>query len=133
MQTVPTWLTILCVLGLAGGLALADGGQQENQRDRGRKPPVKDADRDTKDKQQETKVVAAKVGQAAPDFELTDCSGKRHKLSDYKDKVVVLQWVNKECPWSVKAIPIIKDLQEKYADQDIIWLGIDSTHAQGRG
>lgn len=128
MQTVPMWLTLLCVLGLAGSLALADGGRQENQRDRGQEPPVKDADPDTKDKEQETKLVAAKVGQSAPDFELTDCSGKKHKLSDYKDKVVVLQWVNKECPWSVKAIPVIKDLQEKYAEQGTVWLGIESTH-----
>ena len=32
----------------------------------------------------------AKVGERAPDFTLLDHTGKRFKLSDYKDKIVVL-------------------------------------------
>ena len=42
--------------------------------------------------------ATAKVGEAAPDFELTDVNGKAHKLSDWKGKIVVLQWVNPGCP-----------------------------------
>lgn len=70
---------------------------------------------------------AAKIGQDAPDFTLLDFSGKKHKLSDHKDKIVVLEWVNQQCPYSVGAIPIMKELRKKYAGKDIVWRGVEST------
>jgi peroxiredoxin len=42
------------------------------------------------------------VGSAAPDFSLTDASGKTHSLSQYKGKTVVLEWFNPECPFVKK-------------------------------
>lgn len=42
--------------------------------------------------------AAVEIGQPAPDFALTDINGVSHKLSDYKGKVVVLEWVNPGCP-----------------------------------
>ena len=45
----------------------------------------------------------ATVGMAAPDFELMDIDGKKHKLSDYRGKIVVLEWYNPDCPYSGKA------------------------------
>jgi len=71
---------------------------------------------------------AAKVGDSAPDFTLLDATGTKHTLSQYKDKVVVLEWVNQECPWSVKAVPVVNDLHKKYRDKGVVWLGIESTH-----
>jgi len=70
----------------------------------------------------------ARIGRAAPDFALTDHNGKPHKLSEYKDKVVVLEWVNQQCPWSMKTIPVMKALRTKYAGKGIVWLGVESTH-----
>jgi peroxiredoxin len=72
-------------------------------------------------------AAAATIGQPAPDFTLLDSNGKKHALSDYKDKLVVLEWVNQECPWSLKAVPVVKDLRKKYGDKGVVWLGIDST------
>ncbi|HYD83674.1 MAG TPA: redoxin domain-containing protein, partial [Opitutus sp.] len=43
-----------------------------------------------------------KVGAPAPDFSVTDIQGKAHRLSDYKGKTVVLEWVNPECPIVMK-------------------------------
>lgn len=42
--------------------------------------------------------AAVEVGKPAPDFSLTDIHGKTHQLSDYKGKVVVLEWNNPGCP-----------------------------------
>ena len=39
------------------------------------------------------------IGEAAPQFELTDVFGNTHKLADYKGKIVVLQFQSIHCPW----------------------------------
>ncbi len=69
----------------------------------------------------------AKIGRAAPDFRLTDCNGKQHKLSDLRGKIVVIEWINKGCPFSVKANPTMIKTAAKYKDKDVVWLAIDST------
>jgi hypothetical protein len=40
------------------------------------------------------------LGKPAPDFELRDPAGYLARLADFKDKIVVLQWVDPECPVS---------------------------------
>ena len=47
---------------------------------------------------QKTELQAA-IGKPAPDFTLRDAAGKEHKLSQYKGKIVVLQWTNHTCPF----------------------------------
>src|SRR5947209_8008582 len=49
-----------------------------------------------------TASATVEIGQPAPDFTLTDINGQTHKLSDYKGKTVVLEWVNPECPFVQK-------------------------------
>jgi peroxiredoxin len=39
------------------------------------------------------------VGNAAPDFSLSDTKGETHSLSQYKGKYVVLEWFNPVCPF----------------------------------
>ena len=73
------------------------------------------------------------VGGAAPDFTLVGADGKTYKLSDYKDKVVVLEWLNQDCPFSnykTGAGPRSKALAEKCREAGVVWLGIDTTHYQ---
>jgi peroxiredoxin len=77
--------------------------------------------------------AAPKVGDAAPDFELKGVDGKTYRLADYKDKIVVLEWMNQDCPFSNYAQgagPRIKALSEKYKEKGVVWLAIDSTHYQ---
>lgn len=74
----------------------------------------------------ESKGKAA-IGQPAPDFSLVDITGKTHKLSDYKDKIVVLEWINRQCPYSVKAAPLMKKTADEYLKKGIVWLAIDSS------
>lgn len=73
----------------------------------------------------------AKVGEAAPNFTLADANGKSHSLSDYKGKVVILQWINPDCPICSRVSKsglVTKMAKEcKAIDKDIIHLAINST------
>jgi peroxiredoxin len=76
-----------------------------------------------------TPAKKAEVGKAAPEFELKDSTGKAVKLSDYKDKIVVLEWWNNECPVCKAATPQMTANYVKYAKTGVVWLAIDSTAA----
>lgn len=73
---------------------------------------------------------AAAVGQTAPDFSLTDVSGKAVKLSDFKGKTVVLEWVNPGCPFVRKHYQQsgnIPATQKEASAKGVVWLAINST------
>ena len=69
------------------------------------------------------------VGKPAPDFTLTDTSGKPVKLSEQKGKFVVLEWVNPECPYVQKHYNSgnMPNLQKEFAAKNVTWLAINST------
>ena len=72
---------------------------------------------------------AANPGQTAPDFTLTDTSGKAAKLSDHKGKWVVLEWVNPGCPYVQKHYDSknMQSLQKEYGGKEVVWLAVNST------
>lgn len=65
----------------------------------------------------------------APDFDVKDTNNKPVKLSDFKGKVIVLEWTNAECPFVRKHYDTnnMQDLQKKYTDQGVIWVSIISS------
>lgn len=73
------------------------------------------------------------TGASAPDFTLTDTSGASHKLSDFKGKTVVLEWVNHGCPFVVKHYSKgnMQGLQADYTGKGVVWLSICSS-AEGK-
>lgn len=73
-------------------------------------------------------AVAVAVGQAAPDFSAVDTAGKTHRLSDYKGKLVVLEWTNPGCPFVQKHYSgNMQGLQKEAAGKGVVWLAINST------
>lgn len=78
---------------------------------------------------------AVEVGKEAPAFSLKDTKGAEVSLADYKGKVVVLEWINYECPFVKKhyASGNMGKLQEKYADQGVVWLAVNSAAAGKQG
>ncbi len=76
-----------------------------------------------------TCLAAPQTGQPAPDFTLTDSNGKQHMLSDFKGKVVVLEWLNHGCPFVKKHYDSgnMQKLQADYAGKGVVWLSIVSS------
>ena len=76
-----------------------------------------------------TALAAPQTGQPAPDFTLTDSNGKSHKLSDFKGKFVVLEWLNHGCPFVQKHYDggNMQGLQKEYTGKDVVWLSIVSS------
>ncbi len=67
-----------------------------------------------------------------PEFELKTFDGKAVKLSDYRGKIVVLEWINLECPFSMyhhKTKTTMVDLANKYKGKNVVWLAINSTES----
>jgi len=83
-----------------------------------------------------TKAGAAKIGEAAPTFTLTDTDGKTVNLADFKDKIVVLEWFNPECPHVVKhhaKNTTFNDLHKEFSDKGVVFLAINSGAAGKQG
>jgi len=69
------------------------------------------------------------VGEAAPDFTLQDSKGAKHALSSYKGKLVVLEWVNYECPFVKRHYDTgnMQRLQRTYTGKGLVWLSVNSS------
>ena len=67
----------------------------------------------------------------APDFTLQDSAGKAVKLSDYKGKVVFLDFWASWCPPCRASIPAVKELHKvKSNNTDFVVLGINAGENQ---
>jgi peroxiredoxin len=68
------------------------------------------------------------VGKAVPAFSLKGIDGKSYSISDFKGKVVVLEWSNPNCPYVQRVYKsgIMQSVQKKYADK-VVWLTVNST------
>jgi peroxiredoxin len=82
---------------------------------------------DDKDK---TKKPAVTIGATAPDFTLTGTDGKSVRLSEVgKDKMVVIEWFNPECPFVVKQYAktdTMAKTRKAAKDAGAVWLTINS-------
>lgn len=68
-------------------------------------------------------------GQQAPNFTLDNSNGGKTTLEQYRGKLVVLEWTNKDCPIVGKhyAKSNMQELQRKYTAKGIVWLSIASS------
>jgi peroxiredoxin len=67
------------------------------------------------------------VGGLAPDFSLPDLQGKVHHLADYRGRVVVLEWINPNCPFSRRHAEEGTMTRTATAHSDVVWLAVNST------
>jgi len=81
-----------------------------------------------KSKEPAEEPEASKKG---PEFTLKSFDGKEVSLSDYKGKIVVLEWFNDECPYvryHYDTVHTMVELANKYKAKNVVWLTINSTN-----
>src|ERR1700682_4991008 len=80
-------------------------------------------------------ILAAKVGQPAPDFTGTASDNKSYHLTDYRGKFVVLEWHNNGCPYTQKHYKSgnMQQLQKKWTAQGVAWFTIISSAPDKQG
>ena len=107
---------LLIAVLLAGAVSLP--GCEEGKTAGKAKPPA----------EKEGGSTTAALGEKAPEFTLEDQDGKKVSLSDYAGKIVVLEWVNPQCPFVRYHYKqgTMQKLADKY--KDVVWLAIDSSH-----
>ena len=81
-------------------------------------------------------AAQVRINEPAPDFTLSDSNNEIRTLSEYKGKVVVLEWTNHLCPFVKKHYKggNMQALQKKYAGEKndkVVWLSIISS-AEGK-
>jgi peroxiredoxin len=72
----------------------------------------------------------AVIGQPAPSFSLQDQDGKTVTLADQAGKIVVLEWVNPNCPFVQRhyKAKTFQTLVDEYGGKGVVYLAINTTH-----
>jgi thiol-disulfide isomerase/thioredoxin len=76
------------------------------------------------------KRVAAEIGCIAPELEGTDLEGHKYKLSDYRGKVVVVDFWATWCPPCRRMIPQEKELVERMQGRPFAFLAVSEDESR---
>ncbi len=66
------------------------------------------------------------MGARAPEFSLMDIEGKRHRLSDYRGRVVIVNFWATWCPPCIAEMPSMQRAWEQLEPDGILLLGINT-------
>ncbi len=77
----------------------------------------------TKDDAEKLQAV---LNKPAADWTLADLSGTKHALSDFRGKVVVLDFWYRGCGWCMRAMPEMKQLSADFAGKPVAVLGMNT-------
>jgi tetratricopeptide (TPR) repeat protein/peroxiredoxin len=67
------------------------------------------------------------IGSKAPSFSLADLDGKKHQLSDYKEKITIIYFFDAESRSCQKGLGSIDQLVRKFPDGGLLTVGISSS------
>ena len=113
----------------SGGRPRGPGREREpGQRPQGPERPPRE--RPARPRRDVEGAAAAVSDKKAPALRLTSFCGKTVNLSDYRGKIVVLEWLNFECPFVMyhyRQPNTMVRLANKYKDDNVVWLAVNST------
>lgn len=72
------------------------------------------------------RLADAQVRETAQEFSLTDIRGVNHILSNYRGKIVVMNFWASWCPECVEELPSLNTLYEKFKSRGLVVLGIST-------
>jgi peroxiredoxin len=81
------------------------------------------------EKRPETEIL--RPGYTPPDFTFQDMEGKTHRLSEYRGKVVLLDFWMISCGWCQQGIPTMVQAYRKLHDMGMEIIGINGEDAEG--
>jgi hypothetical protein len=75
-----------------------------------------------------TALGRVEIGAAAPQFSAKGADGRRHSLSDYSGRLVVLEWTSPVCPFTAIKYKngAMQALQRYAVSRHVVWLSIDT-------
>ena len=77
-----------------------------------------------------SKTSALEIGQSAPDFTLQNLDGKATNLSEFKGKIIILDFFASWCPPCRQEIPDFIELQKAYGDKEFTMIGVSLVSPQ---
>lgn len=127
-------ISLLAIL-LVGGIAysLQDKNEKQNKvsennmsnEENDDKQVEIEGEEEGKESKDEIEDIKIKQGEPAPDFTLETLSGKEVSLSDYKGKIVMINFWATWCKYCDKEMPDMQKLYNKNKDDDFVVLAIN--------
>jgi cytochrome c-type biogenesis protein len=104
-----------------GEMAVGDKETGEDDKDMVEEQ-VPEGDKETGDDNEDKETIAA------PDFTLSDGKGNSYTLSDYKGKLVFVNFFTTWCGYCKDEMPDFQKIHEKYKDDDVAIIAVDVQH-----
>jgi peroxiredoxin len=87
---------------------------------------LKTVDRDTTVTLDDARMRETLYARGPATWELMAFDGSKHRLSDYRGKVVVLDFWFANCGWCIKSYPQVNEIAGKYKDRGVVVFGMNT-------